>query len=571
VTAAPPETGAVPRAARRSARRYARRYASRVVGVGTRPILRLSHRSPRLAMAALRLPGIDDRTRRAQVLRLAERIERDEDPEAVGRLLFAGVAGARAAKRTRIDLMGVLALRQLQAGRVPEELRQVIAGLAGLADVELAARRPASAAEWLDRAAALAFHRTLHFDGLASPLAADPEAFLAPLRASRAWTLATSVRAGRDLPRSTTRAQARSPQRILVVSYRNWNFLTGVLEHLRAHPGVELRTLDLGDLPPGSVPLLSKQQLALRLRGVEAASVPGVAEHIEPHVRWADVVWVEWAQRTASLISMLDPGQARVVVRAHSFEAFTVFPHLTDWSRVDDVVAPSHVGRLMAAAVRGITEGPTSRPLLGQVDLRRFDRPKHPRAERTLALLGWGVVAKDPLWAVELLARLRAEDPDWRLLLVGRDFPEGQSAAAEYRAALGRRIEAPDVTGAVELVPFTDTVPELLEQVGWIVSSSVREGLQTSVLEGAASGAVPVVRDWPIFAPYGGARRALPADWVVADLDAAVARIRRIAGEGRRYAAGRVARDTALERFDLAATLPRLDAMLGLDSRTVSR
>jgi hypothetical protein len=83
----------------------------------------------------------------------------------------------------------------------------------------------------------------------------------------------------------------------------------------------------------------------------------------------------------------------------------------------------------------------------------------------------------------------------------------------------------PDVADAITLVGQTDDVPGALADVGVIVSSSTRESFHLGLAEGVASGALPVVRNWPMLAPYGGAHGLWPDEWVVESIDEAVARI----------------------------------------------
>ena len=59
-----------------------------------------------------------------------------------------------------------------------------------------------------------------------------------------------------------------------------------------------------------------------------------------------------------------------------------------------------------------------------------------------------------------------------------------------------------------------------------ILSSSVRESFHCGLVEGAASGALPVVRDWPFFAGKpNGAHTLFPASWLVSRRQEAAERI----------------------------------------------
>ena len=99
----------------------------------------------------------------------------------------------------------------------------------------------------------------------------------------------------------------------------------------------------------------------------------------------------------------------------------------------------------------------------------------------------------------------------------------------------------------------TDDVPAALEEIGVILSTSVREGQPVGLLEGAASGAVPVVRDWPFFAGREhGARTLFPSDWVVDDpVEAAERILKSTHDEATWRRLGQEASDEAIARFDI--------------------
>jgi glycosyltransferase involved in cell wall biosynthesis len=116
----------------------------------------------------------------------------------------------------------------------------------------------------------------------------------------------------------------------------------------------------------------------------------------------------------------------------------------------------------------------------------------------------------------------------------------------------------------VELVGHTDDVPDALRRIGVILSTSVRESFHCALVEGAASGAVPVVRDWPFFAGYPHSARTLFwEDWVVATPEQAADRVRRFneSAETWREEGGR-AQSLVLDRWDWHALAPGLDAVV---------
>ena len=154
------------------------------------------------------------------------------------------------------------------------------------------------------------------------------------------------------------------------------------------------------------------------------------------------------------------------------------------------------------------------------MDLRRFLQPQKPADARfTLAVVGAGRVVKDPLWAVDLVRRLHERDPRYRLRLIDGHLEHRGPATGRYAHRLSSEVGALP-PGVVEVAEHTDDLPTALSEVGVVVSSSVRESFHIGLVEGVASGALPVVRDWP-YLP-GGAAQIFPHDWIaVSTADAA--------------------------------------------------
>ncbi len=117
-------------------------------------------------------------------------------------------------------------------------------------------------------------------------------------------------------------------------------------------------------------------------------------------------------------------------------------------------------------------------------------------------------MVKDPRWAIEVLRHLRRHDERYRLRLIRGKLQDPTPAAQAYAEALRRDLDELEPSGAVQVLSHTDDVPAALQDVGVVVSSSVRESFHMGLVEGVASGAVPVVRDWPFFP--GAAARPVP-------------------------------------------------------------
>ncbi|MGX1548468.1 glycosyltransferase [Streptomyces adustus] len=446
---------------------------------------------------------------------------------AVGARLLNVLAHRVPDRRLKADLLVEAAELELAHGLTPRRLKAAYAAELACADALLKQGNKAAATASAAKALLLAFHRVPHLDGMTSPLAEDPQGFTAALQRSRVMR-ATAKPRGRTAPAAPPPGDR--PLRLLIVNRANANFLPLITDRYERHPGVEVRTLDLAADPELAPLAKGLGRMMARAVGGQAAYGQAAERALRPHLDWADTVFVDWCSAGAAFLTLVDPGTTRVIVRLHSFETFSYWPHVMDFSRVDDLIfVGAHVRDLTAAAVPRLLaeDAPRLSVIHNAMDLSSYRRPKHPDARFTLGLVGIGQVAKDPRWAVEVLRLLRRHDERYRLSLVGAALnAEGSPAMKRYHDRLERDLAKLEPSGAIRRVGQTDDVPGALEEIGTILSTSVRESFHCGLVEGAASGAVPVVRDWPFFADRdNGARTLYPRDWIVATPEEAARRI----------------------------------------------
>ncbi|WP_327246376.1 glycosyltransferase family 4 protein [Streptomyces sp. NBC_01320] len=509
-------------------------------------------------------PQIPDEFLAKVARRATARMARTDRPFLAERVL--GITAHRVRdRRLKADLLGAAADTQLSRGLVPRHLVQAYGAELACADADLKAGRKKEAAASCTRALQLAFHRAAHFDGYASPLAADPGGFTAPLRRSRTLR---AMRSSRTRAEQAVAPPTDRPVRILFAHSGNDNFLPVITGHFAQTTGVETRILDTS-ADPALAPLANKMgRMAALALGAGAEYGRQAEAVLRPHLDWADVVFIDWSTAAAAFFTLVDPGTTRIVVRLHSYEAFSHWPQLTGFSRVDDVVFVSeHLRDLAVEAVPGLTEpdGPRIHVIDNAVSLPRFTRPKPPEARFALGLVGVGQVAKDPLWALEVLRLLRRRDTRYTLHLVGAlPAPDASPAVRRYHDALSEALAPLQAAGAIRLLGPTEDVPAVLAEIGTILSTSLRESWHLGLVEGAASGAVPVVRDWPFFAgrPHGP-RTLFPDAWVITTPAEAAERILALTSDEEAWRkAGHEASEHALAAWDWETVKRGFDRLL---------
>ncbi|MGA5097920.1 glycosyltransferase family 1 protein [Streptomyces lavendulocolor] len=517
-----------------------------------RPVMR-STVGARMWRTAVTAPGVPPKVRIATSRYVAEGMQW------AGRTSGAALALAAAASKLtdlglKAQLLDEAVMKELGKGLNPRDLDKAVAAQLAHADAQFAAGDHEKASFALDRALFLGFHRVLHIDQLSSPLAKDAEGFVAPLYRSKVMDVMKRPQ-GRKTPAAP--APTDRPLRLLVTTSANDNFLHHILDRYGNHQGVELRYLDLAAQKAlKRIAWAGRRVLEDRLAGGTSTYQEEVERLMRPYLDWADTVFLDWSVGPAAMLTTIDPGDTRIVVRLHSYEAFTRWPHMTDFSRIDDLiyVAP-HVKDLVESLVpmlRG-DSAPRAHLVDNAMDLSGFALPKPADARFNLGLVGISQVAKDPMWAVDVLRRLREKDDRYRLLLVGGDMnPKTSRATRDYRRQFDKEIAPLIEEGVVLKLGPTDDVPSALADIGVILSSSVREGCHVGLMEGAASAAVPVARDWPFYAGKPNSARTLyPEGWVVGSTEEAAKRIlETTATEEAWQNAGKLASEYALSTWD---------------------
>ncbi|GLY21576.1 glycosyltransferase family 1 protein [Micromonospora sp. NBRC 101691] len=535
----------------RSARRAAVTGVKESLEATMAPAVLRSRAGGHLWRSVVGAPALPERVRGALAYRVHVRSVQAGRPGLA--VAASTAAAARMDRRNRASLLTREANGELDLGRVPVCLTEAVTAELAVADDFLARKNTRKSAQSLYRAMRLLFHRVIHFDQLTSPLADRPAEFLAPLRASAAAQRVTAPR-GRVTPAAAPPADR--PLRLLIMTNGSAHFLTEIRQRYADLPGVELRYLHLADDPVAAPLTRNAGGIVEHLLAGQSEYGNRVEEWLRPHLDWADTLFVDWCVAAAAITTCVDPGDTRVVMRLHSFETFSFWPHLIDFSRVDELVFVSdHLRELTCEVVPTLTgeQAPRLRVVPNAMGLSGYRRPKDPEARFTLGLVGVSAVAKDPRWAIEVLRRLRVEDERYRLLLVGGGLDaQASESVRQYQKALTADLAELEPTGAVTRVGQTDDVPGMLTRIGVILSTSVRESFHCALVEGAASGAVPVVRDWPFFARRAtGARTLFPAEWVVGTPEEAAARIRAATADEETWrAAGAAAATHATETWD---------------------
>lgn len=221
-------------------------------------------------------------------------------------------------------------------------------------------------------------------------------------------------------------------------------------------------------------------------------------------VKWADVVFLEWANESSILAtSIYDLRKKGVIVRLHSYEAFTDMPGRIDWSVVDYLVfvAP-HIREIVRRHIPDIEDRVCTTVIPNGVDIDRI------ALNETLNLYDIAFVAncadhkKNPPLLLQIMAALVAKDPAYRLHVAGSLGDE------RYKTYLEHMAREMGIADNILYYGFVKDMDAFWQGKGVILSTSIHEGHPLNVIEGAARGLRPVIHN------FYGASDLYPKGWL---------------------------------------------------------
>jgi glycosyltransferase involved in cell wall biosynthesis len=320
-----------------------------------------------------------------------------------------------------------------------------------------------------------------------------------------------------------------SPRRLRIgVASHDFKFFTAILSHLRSLPDVEVR-IDAWSGP----------------RGQDLATSRALID-------WADVVICEWCGPNAVWYSKHRRRGQRLIVRLHRYELDRPWPAQVEIDQVDRVIC---VSESYAAYTRAALGWPTSKIVVipNWVDDAALDRPKLSGSRYNLGFIGMAPARKRLDRALDILESLRRRDPRFGLYVKTKmtwDYPGiwQRQPEREHVDTLIDRIQSSRLLRqSVVFDDFGVDVAAWLRRIGFVLSTSDDESFHLAPAEGMASGAVPMILDWP------GADRIYDRRWIHHSSDEVAEDILTLVHGGgweetRRMAQGQARADFGLDR-----------------------
>ena len=240
---------------------------------------------------------------------------------------------------------------------------------------------------------------------------------------------------------------------------------------------------------------------------------PGLLEEKRGVLEAADILFCEWCNYNAIFFARHKRRHQVLVIRAHRYEFFRLYPGAIHWQNVDALICITEflayqARQIFAREAQGFPYGAfRTEDLVARFDIPRrrihyipnatrvddfapsAARDEH--ALRALGLLGWTPRIKRLDRALELLAQLNQRGGDFHLYVKGpgpEQFPPHHPDHEFFREL--RAAHAED-----DHVHFEPSGPphEWFSKIGFILSLSDIEGSHQAAVEGALAGCIPIV------------------------------------------------------------------------------
>lgn len=276
---------------------------------------------------------------------------------------------------------------------------------------------------------------------------------------------------------------------------------------------------------------------------------PGSMEEVTQAARDADILWFEWCGPLAVFATnQMDLRGKKTIIRLHSFEAIdTDFPNEVFWGNADHLVLVcDDVLDILRSRRPDIARQTDVRVIFNAIECARFANSA-PKIMTDIAWVGGLEMKKNPALFLQIMAKLAAIDPAYRLHVAGQ-FTDLRTL--HYLTHLTDRL------GLKEHITYYDYVTEMsawLAGKGVLLSTTLYESFGMNIGEAMAAGAFPVIHDFP------GADRLWPSECLFSTVDEAVGLI-------RNAAAGRYT-DYVRNRYDAGVQFAAVDALLAEPNR----
>lgn len=211
-------------------------------------------------------------------------------------------------------------------------------------------------------------------------------------------------------------------------------------------------------------------------------------------LQWAETVWIEWADQSAIDVTRFERllFQKQVILRLHSYEAFTSYLDYIRWSAITDLIfVAEHVKDIVLKKYPVIKSNVNRIHVIPNgIDMNKFKLVKKTKG-KDLAYLGQINHKKAPMLLFVAFAELLKIDSTYKLH-IGGVFQEERYAL--YLGQMQR--QNPLFIKQIQFHGWIENPEEWLEDKSHIICTSVFESQGKGIMEAMSMGLKPVIHNF---------------------------------------------------------------------------
>lgn len=316
----------------------------------------------------------------------------------------------------------------------------------------------------------------------------------------------------RKTRRAKSKKQTNKPTNLIISSHNNWNFSLNFIKLMTEDDSFVVNSYNFSKISDS----LNKKDKSLLLY-TPLAMLPiassQLAEEADPNFskkcKMADIVFCEWGNEPALFYSRFLPKTTKLIIRIHSYEAFTHWQYGINLAGVDGFIFVSnHIRKIVDSQIKFSERNIPSIVCPNIKNYENFKSAKVDEAKYTLGMAGFSTKNKGLFRSLEILKALVKENEKWILRLAGHDFKEG-SSDWQYWLKCQQYIHDNGLEEHVVFDGYQD-MSTWLDNIGFILSMSDREGTHEALVEGVISGCIPIIKDWSMVRQFGGVQSLYP-------------------------------------------------------------
>ncbi|MGN9863995.1 glycosyltransferase [Bacillus swezeyi] len=230
-------------------------------------------------------------------------------------------------------------------------------------------------------------------------------------------------------------------------------------------------------------------------------------KQIDKGMKWADICWFEWCDNLIVYGSKLPLAHKKALIcRLHSYEAFTAYIYQVRWNTVDQVIFDGkHMEQYVSHQVESLKNTQTA-TIPNGVKLDQYTFKEREKGFH-IAYVGYINYKKGPMLLLHAFKAIHDKDPRYKL------FIAGQYQDIRYQLYFKQMIEELHLQDSVQLDGWQSDINRYLEDKHYLISTSLLESQQMSVMEAMAKGIKPLVHN------FYGAKTIYDEDFVWNTID----------------------------------------------------